>query len=108
MPVLPSSLLEPIWVEFAALVPARGAFDPAHPLRCHRRRIPDRVVFEHLVEALVHGAGYERVASPGCSDATIRRRLQVRAAAGLRTASTTPEAATGGTPNPQHDASNSH
>lgn len=83
MPVLPSSLLEPIWVEFAALLPVRGEFDPAHPLRCHRRRIPDRVVFEHLVEALVHGSGYERVASPGCSDATIRRRLKVWAAAGI-------------------------
>ncbi|MGI5246847.1 hypothetical protein [Dactylosporangium sp. CA-139066] len=56
---------------------------PAHPLRCHRRRIPGRVVFERLVAALVHSAGYERVASPGCSDATIRRRLKARAAIGL-------------------------
>ena len=40
-----------------------------------RERIADRVVFEHVIAALVHGSGYERIASPGCSDATIRRRL---------------------------------
>jgi hypothetical protein len=34
------------------------------------------------VAALVHGAGDERIASPGCSDASIRRR-QEGAAAGL-------------------------
>ena len=33
------------------------------------------MVFEHVVAALVHGSGYERIASPGCSDRTIRRRL---------------------------------
>jgi transposase len=41
------------------------------------------VVFEHVVAALVHGSGYERIASPGCSDRTIRRRLRQWAAAGL-------------------------
>jgi transposase len=45
--------------------------------------VPDRAVFEHVVAALVHGSGYERIASPGCSDRTIRRRLQAWAAAGL-------------------------
>ena len=38
-------------------------------------RIPDRVVFDHVLAALVHGSGYERIATPGCSDRTIRRRL---------------------------------
>lgn len=33
------------------------------------------MVFEHVVAALVHGSGYERIATPGCSDRTIRRRL---------------------------------
>jgi len=56
---------------------------PTHPLGCHRPRIPDRVVFEHVIAALVHGSGYERIASPGCSDATIRRRLKEWAAAGV-------------------------
>ena len=54
-----------------------------HPLGCHRPRIPDRVVFEHVVAALVHGSGYERIAPVGCSDRTIRRRLHEWAAAGL-------------------------
>jgi transposase len=45
--------------------------------------VPDRVVFEHVGAALVHGSGYERIATPGCSDRTIRRRLAEWAAAGL-------------------------
>lgn len=83
MPALPSSLLEPIFVQFAALCPEQPGFDPTHPLGCHRRRIPNRVVFEHVIAALVHGSGYERVATPQCSDRTIRRRLHVWAEAGL-------------------------
>jgi len=88
VPVVPSCLLEPIWVEFCAqLNDARGGeppeFDPRHPLGCHRRRIPDRVVFAHVVDALVHGSGYERIATQGCSDRTIRRRLSEWADAGI-------------------------
>ncbi len=77
MPLLPASLIEPLWVEFAALIGTadRPEYDPAHPLGCHRRRIDDRTVFDCLIAALVHGSGYERVAVPGCSDRTIRRRL---------------------------------
>lgn len=83
MPVLPVCLLEPLWIQFSALLPARPRISPTHPLGCHRQRIADRVVFEHVLAALVHGSGYERIASPGCSDATIRRRLKEWAAAGL-------------------------
>ncbi len=85
MPVLPASLIEPIWVEFAALVGEsdRPEYDPGHPLGCHRHRIPNRVVFDCIVTALVHGSGYERVAVPGCSDRTIRRRLDEWAAKGV-------------------------
>lgn len=85
MPAVPSSLLEPIWVEFAAAVGTdeRPEFDPSHPLGCHRRRIPDRVVFEHVVDALVHGSGYERIATQACSDRTMRRRLAEWAEAGV-------------------------
>lgn len=85
MPALPSSLIEPVWVEFAALLPARPAVDPAHPLGCHRCRVPDRVVFEHVLDALVHGSGYERIATAACSDRTIRRRLKEWARAGVAT-----------------------
>ncbi len=83
MPVLPVCLFEPLWVQFSALLPERPLVAPSHPLGCHRQRIPDRVVFEHVIAALVHGSGYERIASPGCSDATIRRRLKEWAAAGV-------------------------
>jgi Transposase DDE domain len=84
VPAVPSCLLEPIWGEFCALIGGeRPEFDPGHPLGCHRRRIPDRVVFEHVVAALVHGSGYERIASAGCSDRTIRRRLKDWAERGI-------------------------
>jgi hypothetical protein len=84
VPLLPASLIEPLWVEFAALIGSddRPEFCPTHPWRCHRRRVPDRVVFDHVIAALVHGSGYERIATPGCSDRTIRRRLTQWANAG--------------------------
>ena len=44
MPALPSSALEPLWVQVAALLPTRQVH---HPLGCHRRRIPDRVISGH-------------------------------------------------------------
>jgi hypothetical protein len=75
--------LEPVWEQFAALVPERPVVAPSHPLGCHRPRVPDRLVFEHVVAALVHGSGYERIASPGCSDRTIRRRVKEWAGLGL-------------------------
>jgi hypothetical protein len=59
MPVLPSCIIEPLWDQFAALLPDR--VDP-HPLGCHRRRIPDRIVFDKLLCVLVFGSGYERIA----------------------------------------------
>ena len=83
MPLVRVCRLEPLWAQCAALLPDRPAVSPTHPLGCHRRRVPDRRVFAPIVAALVHGSGYERIASPGCSDATIRRRLQEWAAAGL-------------------------
>src|SRR3981189_831712 len=79
-----ASLMEPLWVEFATLIGSgdRPEFSPTHPWGCHRRRIPDRVVFDHVIAALVHGSGYERLAGPRCSDRTIRRRLRDWAEAG--------------------------
>ncbi|MFD3809334.1 IS5 family transposase [Streptomyces sp. NPDC058619] len=83
MPAVPSCLLEPLWDQFAALLPARGEFVADHPLGCHRRRIADRTVFEHIVLALVHGSGYERISTVGCSDRTIRRRVKEWAGLGI-------------------------
>ena len=41
---------------------------------CHRPRIPDRVVFEKLVQVLVFGCAYERIADEECSATTLRDR----------------------------------
>lgn len=83
MPVMPVCLLDPVWQQFEALLPVHPPVAPSHPLGCHRRRVPDRVVFDHVVAALVHGSGYERIATPGCSDRTIRRRVHAWAEAGV-------------------------
>jgi hypothetical protein len=82
VPVLPSSLLEPLWVQFSSLLGDQPVYRPEHPLGCHRRQIPARIVFEHVIAALVHGSGYERIATADCSAATIRRRVRTWAAAG--------------------------
>jgi transposase len=59
MPALPSSILEPLWLQFTALLPARQVY---HPLGCHRRRIPDRVIFDKLIQVLVFGCGWRCLA----------------------------------------------
>jgi transposase len=71
VPAVPSCILDPLREEFLALLPPH--IDD-HPLGCHRRRIPDPVVFDKLVEVLVYGAGYERIADASCSATTLRRR----------------------------------
>jgi transposase len=71
VPALPTYLIEPIWEQFFALLSER---EVNHPLGCHRRRIPDRVVFEKLVQILVFGCAYERIADASCSESTLRRR----------------------------------
>ena len=80
MPALPSSLIEPLWDQFAALIPPHV---DTHPLGCHRPRISDRVVFDKLVQALVLGAAYERIADSTCSATTLRTRRDEWIAAGL-------------------------
>jgi transposase len=71
VPALPSSVLEPLWVQIAALLPTRP---DSHPLGCHRPRIADRVVFDKLIQVLVFGCGYRRIADASCSATTLRRR----------------------------------
>jgi transposase len=73
VPALKPCLIEPIWEQFCALLPERPQTN--HPLGCrHRSRISERVVFEKLVEVLVFGCAYERIAEEGCSATTLRRR----------------------------------
>ena len=72
MPAVPRYIIEPIWEQFRALLPPRGA--DAHPLGCHRRRIPDRLVFDKLVQVHVFGCAYNRISDGSCSATTLRRR----------------------------------
>ncbi|MFB7506091.1 IS5 family transposase [Streptomyces broussonetiae] len=74
MLALPSWLTEPLWDQFAVLLPERPEFDPDHPLGCHRRRISDRVVFNKLLQLLRFGCSYEAIADTTCSATTIRSR----------------------------------
>jgi transposase len=80
VPALPSSILEPLWVQVSALLPTRQVH---HPLGCHRPRIPDRVVFDKLIQILVFGCGYRRIADVTCSATTLRRRRDEWIALGL-------------------------
>jgi transposase len=80
VPALPSSVLEPLWVQVSALLPTR---QDTHPLGCHRPRIADRVVFDKLIQVLVFGCGYRRIADASCSASTLRRRRDEWISAGV-------------------------
>ncbi|WP_235432402.1 IS5 family transposase [Nostocoides japonicum] len=56
-----------------------------HPLGCHRPRIADRIVFDKLVQVLVLGAAYAKIADTTCSATTIRTRRDEWIAAGVFT-----------------------
>ncbi|MET9663647.1 IS5 family transposase [Streptomyces sp. NPDC006510] len=74
MPALPSWLTEPLWDQFAVLLPARPEYQPDHPLGCHRRRISDRIIFDKMLQLLRFGCSYEAIADTTCSATTIRSR----------------------------------
>jgi transposase len=80
VPALPSSVLESLWVQIAALLPTQ---QDTHPLGCHRPRIPDRLVFDKLIQVLVFGCGYRRIADQSCSATTLRRRRDEWISAGV-------------------------
>ena len=69
MPAIQPYILEPIWEQFCALLPER---EVNHPLGCHRPRIPNRVVFEKLVQVLVFGCAYWRIADEKCLATNLR------------------------------------
>jgi transposase len=80
MPAILPFIREPLWDQFAALLPQPQA---THPLGCHRPRIPDQAVFDKLLQVLVFGCGYRRIADATCSATTSRRRRDEWAAARL-------------------------
>ena len=71
MPALQPYIIEPIFEHFEALLPEQKT---NHPLGCHKLRIPDRGLFGKLVEVLVFGCAYWRIADESCSESTLRRR----------------------------------
>lgn len=80
MPTLEACIIDPIWNQFAALLPVPAM---THPLGCHRPRISDRLIFDKLVQVLVFGCAYHRIADASCSATTLRRRRDVWIALGL-------------------------
>ena len=83
MPAIPSWLLEPLWDQFAALLPGRPVYDPAHPLGCHKPRIADRIIFEKLIQVLRFGCSYASIADCTCEATTIRERRDEWIKAGI-------------------------
>ena len=76
MPAVPPYIIEPtVFQQFRASLPESKT---SHPLGCHRPRIPDRVVFEKLVQVLVFGCAYEKIADGSCSATTLRDRSSRR------------------------------
>jgi transposase len=71
VPAIQSDFIDFIWEQFRALLPERKV---DHPLDCHRLRIPDYLVFEKLLQILVFGCAYWRIADESCSATTLSRR----------------------------------
>ncbi|CAN0511448.1 unnamed protein product, partial [Phaeothamnion confervicola] len=55
VPVLSGSVSEPVWAPSCAVPAAHPAVAPTHSLGCHRRRIDDRLAFDHGLAALMPG-----------------------------------------------------
>ena len=83
MPAIPSWLLEPLWYQFAALLPDRPVYVPSHPLGCHKPRIADRIIFEKLIQVLRFGCSYVSIADCTCGATTIRDRRDEWIKAGI-------------------------
>jgi transposase len=75
MPALPPYTIEPVWQQLSALLPER---ETSHPLGCHRPRTPDRVVFEKLVQVLVFGCAYEKIADESAPAGARARRADLQ------------------------------
>lgn len=80
MPAIEACIIDPIWDQFAALLPAH---EVDHPLGCHRPRIDDRRIFDKFVQVLVFGCAYHRIADDTVSATTLRRRRDAWIALGL-------------------------
>lgn len=74
MRALNPEVVDVIWQAVKGLLPARSA---AHPLGCHRRRVPDELCFRGILIRLVTGASWvdiEAILEHRVSDTTLRDR----------------------------------
>jgi len=83
MRALDPEVVNAVWTAVEALIP-----EPvdAHPLGCHRRRVPDRVCFEGILVRLATGCSWEdteRLLRHRVSDTTLRSRRDEWIAAGV-------------------------
>jgi transposase len=75
MRALDPEVVDAVWAAVQPLLPAVPI--DAHPLGCHRERIPDRVCFQGIVIRLVTGCAWvdvERLLGGAVSDTTLRAR----------------------------------
>jgi transposase len=83
MRALDPEVVDAVWTAVEGLIP-----EPvdAHPLGCHRRRVPDRVCFEGMLVRLATGCSWEdteRLLGHRVSDTTLRSRRDEWIAAGV-------------------------
>ena len=71
MPALEPYIIEPIWEQFRPPCPSDR---PTIRSAATAHASPSRVVFEKLVQVLVFGCAYQRIADESCSESTLRRR----------------------------------
>jgi transposase len=74
MRALEPEVVDAVWQAIEALLPVPA---DAHPLGCHRRRVPDRLCFQGILMRLVTGASWvdiEAILDHQVSDTTLRAR----------------------------------
>lgn len=70
-----------VWERMEPLLPER----PAHPLGCHRPRVPDRDAMNAILLVLRTGMQWNALNATGiCSSSSAHRRFQERTQAGVR------------------------
>ena len=84
MRALDPEVVDAVWAAVEPLLPTPAV--DAHPLGCHRPRVPDRVCFEGILIRLVTGCAWvdaERLLGNRVSDTTLRDRRDEWTAAGV-------------------------
>jgi transposase len=83
MRALEPEVVDAVWEAVKYLIPVPV---DDHPLRCHRRRISDRLCFEAILTRLVLGCSWvdtEKLFRREASDTTLRKRRDLWVAAGV-------------------------